>query len=128
MKVFLDANILIRLGHREPATEQAVAMLYALPRLELYTADLIRLEVIPKATFHQKRDEVTFYQMWFPRAIHVPITPVILARAEAIAIQYGLSALDAAHCAVAESVGATLLTQEKLDRPLHRVPLVKYLC
>ncbi len=127
MKLVLDANVLIRLGRRDRDTEEVVSALYDLEGVEFYTSALIRLEVIPKATFHRKVDELAFYESWFQRAEHIPVTPALLARAEQLAIQYGLSALDAAHSAAAESIGGILVTQEKRDRPLHRVPAVKHL-
>lgn len=127
MRVFLDANVLIRLGRGEPDTEGAIRQLCTTHNVTFYTSDLLRLEVIPKAIFHRKIGEIAYYGPWFKQAESIPIVPALLARAEEITIQYGLSALDAAHSAAAESVGALLVTQEKRDRPLHRVPVVKHL-
>lgn len=82
-----------------------------------------RLELLPKAVYHQNRTEVAFYEEFFARvsAWAEPVERVV-EMAEREAARHGLSALDALHVAAAILLGAEeFVTTEGSNKPLHRV-------
>ncbi len=87
------------------------------------SSDFVRLEVLPKASFHRREEERAFYEGFFGAVRHwAPIGEALIEEALEIASRSGLSALDALHVAAALAVGADeLITCEKPGSPVHRV-------
>ena len=81
------------------------------------------LEVLPKASFYGQEGERRFYSSFFQAVrFWAPSDETLVQDALEIAIQSGLSALDALHVAAALAVGADeLITSEKTGKPVHRV-------
>ena len=81
------------------------------------------LEVLPKASFHRRTDEVLFYEDYFRSVDHwVEPGETLVANALSLARENGLSALDALHGAAALAANATeLVTTERRSRPIHRL-------
>jgi len=93
------------------------------PDSSLASSAYVRLEVLPKASFHRREKELAFYDGFFTAVSHwAPLGEALLQEALEIASRAGLSALDALHVAAALAVGADeLVTSEKLGKPVHRV-------
>lgn len=83
----------------------------------------IRMEVLPKALFYRRVDEVAFYRTYFEAVeTWVDPNPGLLLEAESLASRFGLSALDALHVTAAITAGVDeLVTSERPASPIHRV-------
>jgi hypothetical protein len=86
-----------------------------------------RLELLPKAKFHRRLEEIEYYEQFFSQvsAWAQPTTEVV-ELAERVAAQHGLNALDVLHVAAAVLLEADeLVTTEKSTKPIHRVREVR---
>ena len=90
-------------------------------------SEFVRLEVSPKAIYHQQTEEYQFYEEFFDEVIYwANDLTYIVQEAYKIASQYGLAAMDALHVAAAFSIGAEeLITTEKKTKPMHKVVGIK---
>jgi predicted nucleic acid-binding protein len=123
IRTFADAGVLIWAARGQvPLSTAAMNVLIASDR-EFVGSDFLRLEVLPKAAYHQQLAEEAFYRRFFAGAVlSVPASPPLILLAEQQAIRYGLSAVDALHVATAQIAGATeLYTTERPTTPLFRV-------
>jgi predicted nucleic acid-binding protein len=122
-RTFLDSGVLIAAARgSEPATRRAFEILDD-GRRSFVSSPFVRLEVLPKAIFHQRHAEVAFYEAYFEAVVDwVPPDQELLKEASRLAALFGLSAIDALHVAAATVAGADeLITSEKAGRPIHRV-------
>jgi predicted nucleic acid-binding protein len=124
---YIDSGVLIFAAR---GTTEAAAL--ALPFLtdsnrEYVTSDYVRLEVLPKATFHKRTAEVAFYNLFFTTTTRsIPTSEALLEYALEEACKTGIQGLDAIHVACAAFAGAEeFITSEKTNRPIHRTKLVK---
>ncbi|MFO0969688.1 MAG: hypothetical protein U0793_29365 [Gemmataceae bacterium] len=87
------------------------------------TSDFVRLEVVPKASFHGFDEECEFYEAFFESAKRtVRSSAALVLQAVEEAEQFGLSAVDALHVAAARRAKcAEFITAEKPEKPLFRV-------
>jgi predicted nucleic acid-binding protein len=110
-----------------PATVRSVFGLIMDPKRELVSSAFVRLEVLPKAVYHQRRTEVEFYRWVFDRVVAWAVLDDALAEhAEQEALRLGLSATDALHIASAIALNADeLITSERPTKPLHRATGVR---
>ncbi len=124
---FVDAGVLIAAarGTHLVAT-QAIRFLDD-PDRSFASSPLLRLEVLPKALFHGKLLEASFYNSFFAAVERWAQTDAALMdRALSLASRFGLSALDALHVAAALAVGAEeIITTEKPEKPIHRVTEIR---
>ena len=127
IRTYVDSGVLIAGVHGEPAlTRRALALLVDSNRVFLASA-FLRLELLPKATYHRNRAELAFYQAFFDSVVAwaEPLDRVVEA-AEREATRHGLNALDALHVAAAAMLGADeLVTTEGPAKPIHRTASVK---
>ncbi|GAP96777.1 hypothetical protein NIES2104_33240 [Leptolyngbya sp. NIES-2104] len=95
---------------------------------EFVSSSFIALEVIPKATYHRKQQELEFYETFFATVVDWAIAQEeLLQAAHQIASLYGLAALDALHIAAALSCNAAdFVTTEKTTKPMYRVPNLNF--
>jgi len=93
------------------------------PSRAFVASSFLSLEVLPKASFHQRVREAEFYRSFFGLAtVWVEPTESLLRPAALQAETYGLAAMDALHVAAALAGNASeLITTEKLSKPIHRV-------
>ncbi len=85
---------------------------------------MLRLEVIPKAVYHQKDKEALFYRTYFddPQTTILSISDDLIEEAQTEAENLGLSAVDALHIVTARKAGVEeFVTGEKRTKPLFRV-------
>jgi len=126
-RTFLDANVLINAfrGTGKTAAE-SIALLQDDTR-EFVTSDFLRLELLPKARYHQNQLEVEFYERFFQAAtVITPSSESLVASADAEAMTAGLGAVDALHVAAAKATGAEeLITAERPTSPLFRTKDLK---
>lgn len=85
-------------------------------------SDFVRLELLPKATYNKRSDELSFYKAFFSTAKRQPVSKKLVETALAEATRWGLSAADALHVAAAKLKGCEeLYTTEGELKPLFRV-------
>jgi predicted nucleic acid-binding protein len=126
-KTFVDANILIAAWRGNDELLQQSMEIIEDPDREFIVSDYLKLEVIPKPTFHRFHEEVQFMQTFIDSAsLQVRATPSIATQAIALACRYGLSAMDALHAETAiEAKADEFITIEKPTRPLYRILEIK---
>jgi hypothetical protein len=124
---YIDSGVLIA-----AARGDATLSLLALPYLtdsnrEYITSDYVRLEVLPKAIFHNRQEEVQFYDQFFQfNARTIPTSDALLKYALEEACITGIQGLDAVHIACAVFAGAEeFITSEKPTTPIHRTQKVR---
>ncbi|MFH0824563.1 MAG: type II toxin-antitoxin system VapC family toxin [Pseudomonadota bacterium] len=126
-RTYLDANILLEafLG-KDGAWVRAMEVLDD-PERSLVVSDYLRLEVLPKPIFHNRRQEVEFMQTILENASErVSTSPALTGRAVDLAGRYDMSPLDALHVSAAVEAGVDeLVTLEKSSKPMCRVTEVK---
>lgn len=121
-RTFVDANVLIAAAcGTDAVATRAMEVLDSQDRV-FVTSDFVRLEVLPKPTFH-RRAQVAFYDEFFREVRDtVSSTRELVQEAFDEAVAAGLSAIDALHVAAAKRSGAEeLVTAEKPTKPMFRV-------
>jgi hypothetical protein len=124
---YVDSGVLI-FAARETTAAAALALPFlGDPNREYVSSDYVRLEVLPKATFHKRTAEVAFYNLFFTTTTRsVPTSEALLKYALEEACKTGIQGLDAVHIACAVFAGAEeLITSEKTGSPIHRTKLVR---
>jgi predicted nucleic acid-binding protein len=121
-RTFVDAGVLIAAACGVPNISDIALRLLDEPKRVFITSDLVRLEVLPKPTYHGFQDEVAFYEAFFTNARRVAVSKQLLEDALREACQWGLSACDAIHVAAAKRAKCVEFhTTEKPSKPLFRV-------
>lgn len=124
---FIDSGVLVTAARGvEALSDKAITILAATDR-EFASSEFIKLEVLPKAIYHQQIDEAEFYQTFFNAVTYWADDLESITRdGYNIACQYGLAAMDALHLAAAISVGAEeFITTEKPTKPMYRITDIK---
>jgi predicted nucleic acid-binding protein len=120
---FVDSGVLIAAARgSDEAARRAFAVLDD-PQRSFVSSDFLRLEVLPKACFQKRLEEVSFYEDFFGRVeIWVEPDPGFMAKTLTVAQENGLAALDALHgTAALVSNAVEIVTTEKEGRPIHRL-------
>ena len=114
-------------GWRRTQIGDAALSVLADDTREFYTAQLVKLETLPKARHEKNRNEQDFYETHFAQAIHCePLSEELGKQAEALAARYGLAGPDALQIAAAIRQGATeFITSEKPGKPMFRVKEIR---
>lgn len=124
MKItFVDAGVLIAAARGDLKNSLAALSVLDDPERSFASSAFVCLEVLPKALFHRRATESTFYQQFFWKVkAWAPFEEDLFEEAWRVATEAGLSALDALHVAAALAVGADeLITREKPTKPIHRI-------
>ena len=123
IRTYLDAGVLIAAARGTlPFAAKALAILED-PQREFVSSDYVRMEILPKPTFHRMREEVAFYEEFFRMNTFVlPFHVDHLEQAFTQACTYGLSAFDALHGVAAQVTNCDeLVTSERPTSPLFRL-------
>lgn len=122
-RTYVDANILIAAFRGDTATASAALTILSDPDRSFVISDYLRLETLPKPTFHKNDDEVSFLSSFFAAAAQsVPTAPELTEQAIALAIAYNLSPVDSLHVSAAITAGVDeLVTLEKPSKPMVAV-------
>ena len=94
---------------------------------EFFTAQLVRLELLPKARFEKRVREVAFYESHFADCVSCePLSEELGESAEDLATRYGLAGPDALQLSAALRQGVEeFYTSEKPGKPMFRVREIK---
>lgn len=120
---YLDTGVLIAAFRGENIiAEKALVILEDNQRLFI-SSDILKLELLPKPTFHKKELELSFYQAFFDIAYqHLEISPYLIQQAMILASEHGLAACDALHIAIANYAGAQeFITTERPEKPFFKI-------
>ena len=122
-RTYVDANVLIAAWKGEDAFARRALEVLDDPERSLVVSDYLRLEVLPKPTFHKRQDEVAFMQAILDDADeNVATSEELTGRAVELASRYDLSPVDALHVGVAAVAGVDeLVTLEKPTKPMCQV-------
>jgi len=96
---------------------------WTIPTGTFWSADFLRLEVLPKPIYQGNLEEVAFYEAVLNAAVeNLGWREEVTEQAMELATRYGLSAIDAIHVSAA-LLGAAdeFVTAEKPTKPFFRV-------
>jgi predicted nucleic acid-binding protein len=126
-RTYIDSNVLIAAARATDALSSRALAYLEDPERTFVSSMFVRLEVVPKATYLKRQDEVAFYTTFFAAVVAwAPVTVGLPEQAYHLAATHGLSALDALHVASALALQADeLVTAERPEKPIHRVTGLK---
>ena len=126
-RTYLDANVLIAAFSGKGQGAQNALRILDDPDRKFVVSDYLRLEVLPKPTFLQRREEVEFMREVLDSAAeHCDSSQELTGSALALAAKYDLTPIDALHVAAATVAGVDeFVTLEKPAKPMCRVNEVK---
>jgi len=126
-RTYIDANVLIAAFKGEEQVAQRALRVLDDPDRKLVVSDYLRLEVLPKPTFHKKREEIEFMQTVFDGAAeNLETSSDLTGRALAMASKYDMTPIDALHIgAAAVAKVDEFVTMEKPTKPMCKVREVK---
>lgn len=121
-RTYIDANVLIAAFQGEESVAQRALQALDDPDRQLVVSDYLRLEVLPKPTFHRRREEVEFMQSVLDQAENVLSSSDLTGKSLELATKYDMTPIDALH--VGASVVAAvdeLITMEKPTKPMCKI-------
>jgi predicted nucleic acid-binding protein len=123
IRTYLDTGVLIRAFQVGAKNEEQASDIINDSNREFVISDILKLELIPKATFHKQKDEVAFYEAFFENAIlSVEISSTLITKAIDLASKYDLAPCDALHLSAAiEAQVDEFITTEKPTKPFFQV-------
>jgi predicted nucleic acid-binding protein len=124
---FIDAGVLIAASRGPTDIARRALEILDDPGRSFASSAFVQLEVLPKASFYKRTEEVSFYEDYFRSVDHwVEPGVTLVESALSLAQTRGLSALDALHGAAALAASAVeLVTTERPSRPIHRLTQLK---
>lgn len=126
-RTYVDAGVLIAAFRGDSIISRRAMEVLDDPSRELVVSDFLKLEVLPKPTFHNRTEEVEFMNTVFESAAgNVPCDPAVTKKAIELASNYDMAPMDALHAGAAVVAGVDeLVTLEKPSKPLCMVKEVK---
>jgi len=121
-RTYVDTSVLIEAfqGHGD-AQRRAMEVLDD-PERQFVVSDYLRLEVLPKPTFHGRTEEVEFMEAVLDAAETVDTSPDLTRGAIEFASRYDMTPIDALHVSAAKGGNVhELVTMEKTGKPMCRV-------
>jgi predicted nucleic acid-binding protein len=122
-RTYIDANVLIAAFQGEESISRRAMEVLDDPNRSLVVSDLLRLEVLPKPTFHKRNEEVEFMNTVLESAAeNVSCDPEVTSKAIELASKYDVAPMDALHVGAALTAKVDeFVTMEKPTKPLFRV-------
>lgn len=126
-RTYIDASVLIETFQGERAAARRALQVLDDPNRALVVSDYLRLEVLPKPTFHRRQEEIDFMRAICEAAPeNVTASPQLTERAIAMASKYDMTPIDALHIGAAVVSGVDeLVTLEKTTKPICKVTEVR---
>lgn len=127
IRTFIDAGVLIVAARGEDEIARRALEILQDSNREFASSIFLKLEILPKAIYNKRNDEVEFYEEFFGAVAYwANDIEQIIQDAYQESSQSGLGAMDALHVAAAVSVGATeFITNEKPEKSIHRTNSIK---
>lgn len=125
-RTYIDANVLIAAFQGDESISRPAMGVLNDPERTLIVSDYLRLEVLPKPTFHKRQEEVEFMESVLDEASEtIPSFPQLTAKAVQLASEYDMTPMDALHVGAALVAQVDeLVTMEKPTKPMCRVKAV----
>jgi predicted nucleic acid-binding protein len=118
-RTYLDSGVLIAICRGKPEVAQSALALLNDPDREIILSEAVRLEVMPKAIYEDRRGEREALESVLSSAQVLPWSLRVLEQAYQLACIYGIAAMDAIHLAFAvEAKAEEFVTPEKPTKPL----------
>ncbi len=126
-RTYIDANVLIAAFQGEDQVAQRALQVLDDPNRKLVVSDYLRLEVLPKPTFHKRRIEIEFMQAVIDGATeNLNTSSELTGCALVMASKYDMTPIDALHIGAAAAADVDeFVTMEKPTKPMCRVNEVK---
>jgi predicted nucleic acid-binding protein len=124
-RTYIDSNLIINAVRPSVDREQRLRALAVLeePSRTFIVSDYVKMETLPKMRYNKQQKQVEFTEVLFQKSEYIRSSGKIIDKAEELAEQYGLAAMDALHAASAIAAGADeLLTFESPTKPFFRIP------
>jgi predicted nucleic acid-binding protein len=127
IRTFLDTGVLIEAARGSGSTAQAALDILSDTDREFASSPFLQLELLPKALYNTRQEEVAFYETYFSIVTHwATDLDAIITAAYREAAEFGLGSMDALHIAAAVAVGAEeFITNEKPEKSIHRTPSIR---
>jgi predicted nucleic acid-binding protein len=127
IRTFIDAGVLIVATRGEDEIAERALEILKDPNREFASSVFLKLEVVPKATYNKRNDEVEFYEEFFGAVTYwANDIERIIQDAYQESCQSGLGSMDALYVMAAVSVGATeFITNEKPEKSIHRTNSIR---
>jgi hypothetical protein len=125
-RTYIDANLLIAAFQGDEDTSRRALGVLDDPGRTLVVSDYLRLEVLPKPTFHKRREEIEFMRSVLDQAENVPSSSELTGKSLDLAAKYDMTPIDALHIGAAAVAGVDeLVTMEKPTKPICQVREIK---
>jgi predicted nucleic acid-binding protein len=127
IRTFIDSGVLIAAARGNSIVAEQALEILSNPDLEFVSSIFLKMEVLPKAIYHNQQVERDFYDDFFGSVVAwAAVTDQLIQEAYQEASQSGLGAMDAFHVVAALSLEADqLITSEKLTSSIHRTNRIK---
>ena len=126
IRTFLDSGIVLAAARAAGRDQERALQILEDANRAFVTSPFIHLELVPKAIYHKKRLERTFYEEYFRAAEWIRDLNSIQAIAQSEAAKSGLAAMDALHVAAAHLAEADeFITTERPGKPIYRSSLIR---
>ena len=121
-RTYVDANLLIAAWRGDGELGIRALKILDDPQRNIVVSRAVWLEGMPKTIYHKQEREAAFYQEIFDAVEVIAWSTESLCRAEDLARQYGIAAMDAVHLAMAIMSGVDeFISAEKPQKPMFRV-------
>ena len=121
-RTYLDSGVLLAACVRKDEIGRRALEILDDPSRSFVLSDAVRLEILPKAVFEKRQDEVEFYEAIFSQSEGLNWSIDTLHRAFDVAQKYGIATIDAIHVATALDARVDeMVTAEKPTKPMFRV-------
>lgn len=126
-RTYVDANVLIAAFQGDESISRRALEVLCDPDRKLVVSDFLRLEVLPKPTFHKREKEVEFMNAVLEKAEeNVPCDHGVTKKAIELASNYDVAPMDALHAGAASVANVDeFVTMEKPTKPLCKVGELK---
>ena len=119
---YTDACLLMAAFKQDDERNPRAVSIIEDKRRRFIVSDALWLEIMPAPLRNKRSNEVAFYENFFTRARHIPMTDAIMRRARDLAGRYFLDAMDAIHIAYALQAGADqFISAENSTKPMFAV-------
>jgi predicted nucleic acid-binding protein len=123
MRTFLDTNVLFTAFRGTDELAERALELIADTTRQFLGSDFLKLEVLPKPTYHRQTEEREFYEAYFASLQQViDTTPAHIESAFVLATTYGLSGPDALLAQAAITARAQEFVTLEKKKALFRIP------
>ena len=119
---YVDACLLIAAFQNKSERDQTASGILNDKRRVFLASDALWMEVMPAPRRNKRQREIDFYERFFARARHLPMSDAIMRRARGLSSIYHLDAMDAIHIAHAIDAGADeFVSAENSTKPMFAV-------